>query len=133
MSDFPRKTLSDLGLLALRLGVGGMMLLGHGWPKLSKFSALADKFPDPLGVGSQLSLIMAVFGEVFCAALLMLGLLTRLAAIPFLTTMLVAAIIIHGGDPWAKKELALLYAVPAVTLLLTGPGGLSLDAWRRGR
>lgn len=133
MSDLPRKTLSDLGLLALRLGIGGMMLLGHGWPKLAKFSALAGKFPDPLGVGSQLSLVMAVFGEVVCAALLMLGLLTRLAAIPFLITMVVAVVMVHGGDPWAKKELALLYALPALTLLLTGPGGLSVDAWRRGR
>jgi uncharacterized membrane protein YphA (DoxX/SURF4 family) len=42
---------------------------------------------------------------------LVLGLATRLAAFPLLFTMLTAAFFIHGDDPWAKKELAVLYAV----------------------
>ncbi len=51
--------------------------------------------------------------------------------------MLVAAFIIHGDDPFKKQEFALLYAVPCVALMLTGPGRLSLDAlvlgWWRAR
>lgn len=133
MSEFPRKTLSDLGLLSLRAGVAGMMIFGHGWGKLTGFSARAESFADPLGIGSTFSLALAVFGEVVCAAALILGLFTRLAAIPFLTTMLVAAFLVNGGNDFAAKELALLYAVPALTLMLTGPGGLSLDAWRKRR
>ncbi len=127
--------LTSSGLLVLRLGVGAMMLLLHGWGKLMMYGDLAGRFPDPLGLGSQVSLTLAVAAEVGCALLIAIGLGTRLAAVPLLITMVVAAFIVHAGDPWAKKELALLYAAPLVTLMLTGPGRWSLDeliARRRG-
>ena len=41
--------------------------------------------------------------------------------------MLVAVLVVHGAGPFAEKEIALLYLVPFVTLLLTGPGKISLD------
>lgn len=104
------------------------MLLGHGLPKLLGFSEKIATFSDPLGVGSATSLTLAVLGEAVCSVLLILGLGTRAAALPFLITMIVAATIVHADDPWARKEFALLYAVPALTLLLTGPGRFSLDA-----
>jgi len=104
-----------------------MMLLQHGWPKLSGFADKMDSFPDPLGVGSTVSLTLAVSGEFFASLLLVLGLGTRAAAVPFAITMLVAALIVHGGDPLGDKELALMYAAGGLTLLLTGPGRWSLD------
>ncbi len=131
MSATPHSHWNGIGLLILRVGVAGMMLVGHGWPKLADFSAKSSSFPDPLGVGSTASLGLAVFGEVVCALLLILGLFTRLASVPFLITMLVAAFLVHSSDPWAKKEFALLYAIPALTLFFTGPGRLSIDARRR--
>ncbi len=106
------------------------MLLGHGLPKLMTFGEKLHRFPDPIGVGSEVSLTLAVFAEVVCAGLIAVGFATRLATIPLLVTMLVAALVIHGDDPWARKEFALLYAIPALTLLLTGPGKLSVDAAR---
>jgi len=120
--------LSNLGLLLLRLGVGSMMLGSHGWGKLTSFASKADGFPDPLGLGSPLSLALVVFAEVVCPLLLIAGLATRVAAIPLLVTMLVAAFVIHGDDPFAKKEFALLYALPCLTLVLTGAGAYSVDA-----
>lgn len=126
-------TPSSIGLLILRIGIGGFMLVAHGWGKLVGFSDLAQRFPDPLGIGSTLSLALAVFAEVVCALLLIVGLGTRLAAVPFLITMLVAAFVVHGADPWAKKEFALLYAIPALSLILTGGGRFSLDALIRSR
>lgn len=119
---------TDLGLLALRVGVGAMMLFSHGLPKLLSFSEKAATFADPLGVGSATSLALAIGGEVVGAVMVILGLGARLGALPFLVTMLVAAFVVHADDPWAKKEFALLYAVPAVALILTGPGRVSLDA-----
>ncbi len=58
-----KEKLLSIGLLLLRVSVGLMMLLGHGIPKLKGFSQLMDKFPDPLGMGSQLSLISAIGNE----------------------------------------------------------------------
>jgi putative oxidoreductase len=119
---------SSLGLLILRVVAGGMILLGHGWPKLMRFSDLSSRFPDPLGLGSTtLSLSLVLLAEVFCAVAVILGFATRLVAIPLVITMLVAAFIIHADDPWQKKEFALLYALPFLTLICTGPGKFSVD------
>ena len=126
----------DVGLAVLRLCIGAMTLFGHGLPKLVDFSAKASTFADPLGVGSTASLSLAIVGEVVASILLVVGLGTRVAAIPFIITMFVAAFVVHAGDPWARKELALLYAAPALALLLAGPGRLSIDgllAARRAR
>lgn len=123
----------ELGLLAGRVGLGLMMLLAHGMPKLNNFAAISSKFPDPLGVGSQLSLSLAIFSEVFCAGLLLLGLGTRLAASQLIITMAVAAFVVHGADPFfappgqASKEFALVYLTGFLVLFLTGPGKFSID------
>ena len=104
-----RQRAHGLGLLLLRLSVGGMMLT-HGMPKLWRLLGGATRFADPLGLGQLPSLALTVFAEVVCAALLIAGAKTRFAAAPLLFTMLVAAFIVHGGDPFKKQELALLYA-----------------------
>lgn len=131
MNNSTSQSWTAFGLLILRTSIAGMMLIAHGLPKVMDFGAKSAAFPDPLGLGSTVSLSLAIFGEVVCAVLLMLGLFTRLAAVPFLLTMLTAAFLVHAADPWAKKEFALLYAIPALTLIFTGPGAFSIDGWRR--
>jgi putative oxidoreductase len=116
----------DFGLLLLRLASGAMML-SHGWPKLSQFAERAETFRDPIGLGSELSLSLAIFAEVFCALLVMAGLATRLALLPLMFTMFVAVFIVHAEDPWARQELGLLYLMVYAALFFTGPGKYSLD------
>ncbi len=116
----------NIGLLILRLSAGGFML-SHGYPKLQRLLAGDMGFGDPLGLGSEVSLILAVFAEFFCSILLMLGLGTRLATLPLIVTMAVAAFIAHGSDPFGRKELALMYLVSYVVILLNGAGKFSLD------
>lgn len=128
----------DLGLLILRGAVGAMMAFGHGLGKVSKILAGNFAFADPIGIGPAASLVLAGAAEfLFCLAIVV-GFKTRWAAVPPLITMLVAAFIVHGGDPWAKKELALMYAVPFLALILLGGGRFTLDTLlagsrRRGR
>ena len=124
--------LTSAGLLCLRVTFGLLMLV-HGWQKLSGFGEMADKFPDPLGLGRQLGLILAIAAEFGCSLLLIFGLGTRLAAIPLAFTMFVAAFVVHAADPWQKKELAVAYLAVYVALMLTGPGQFSLDnfVWKK--
>ena len=107
------------------------MLIGHGWGKLMSFSDRVDRFPDPLGIGSTLSMSGAVLSETLFAALVLLGLITRGAVIPLIFTMGVAAFVIHGGDPLfgpgPSKEMALLYLSAYVVILIGGPGKYSAD------
>ena len=109
------------------------MLFGHGLPKLLAFSEKAARFADPLGIGPVPSFVLATAAESLGALLLMVGFLTRPSAVALTFTMLVAGLIRHGGDPWAKKELALLFACAFGALIFTGPGAFSLDAWRARR
>ncbi len=115
-------TMTNFGLLFLRLSAAGLMLGGHGWGKLIGYSEYSDKFPDPLGIGPGASMAAAIFAEVFCSILVILGIGTRLAVIPLVFTMLVAVLLVHADDPFQKKEFAMVYAIPFVTLFFTGGG-----------
>ena len=124
------KNFTDLALAILRISFSGMMLT-HGIPKLNM---LADPsaFPDPLGVSPTISLILTLIAEVLAPIFVIIGFKTKLAAIPVAITMFVAAFIIHGSDPWAKKEMALLYLIAFVVIFLAGPGRYAIDG-RKGR
>lgn len=118
---------TDVALLVVRVSGAGLML-AHGLPKLEMLlSGDPVQFPALFGLGATSSLALAVFAEVLCSVLVLIGLGTRLAVIPLIFTMLVAAFYIHGADPFVKKEPAILYLIPYVTLLLTGSGKYALD------
>jgi len=119
----------NIVLLLLRISVG-IFMLTHGWGKLLKlFGDDPIKFSDPIGVGATASLALAVFAEFFCSILLIFGMATRFAAIPLLITMLVAALIVHADDGFKKQEMALLYSVMYLAILIAGAGKISIDNW----
>lgn len=115
----------NFGLLLLRLLAGGMMLT-HGIAKLQNFTALRDLFPDPVGWGSAVSLVMIILAEVGCSLLLITGFMTRLAVLPLIFGM-VMAITTHAEMTLGSMELPLLYIGMYIVLLVTGPGHCSID------
>ena len=117
----------DLGHLSLRLAFGGTMLWQHGWPKLMQFTERMDDFADPLGIGLLLSLVLVVLAEVVCAALITLGMWTRAACIPLIIAMAVAVFMVHGDDAFGDKELAILYLIGYIAILLTGSGRFAIN------
>jgi putative oxidoreductase len=114
-------------LLVLRLGAGSLMLVKHGFDKLTHFANLAPKFADPFHIGSTTSLALVVFAEFFCAAFVVVGLFTRLACIPLVIAMSVALFSAHKSDFFGKGEAAGLFMIVFFVLLFTGPGKVSLD------
>lgn len=124
----------DWGLLILRICAGGLMAINHGYPKLMKlFGDDPIKFADVFGMGAPASLTLAVLAEFVASIFIIFGLLTRLSTIPAMFTMAVAAFMIHGADPFAKKELALVYLLMYLVIFLMGPGRISLDQKFFGR
>jgi putative oxidoreductase len=119
----------DLALLLLRVGFGGYMLIFHGWGKLIGWSRLSGGFPDPLGVSSPVSLSLTILAEVVAAALLMVGLYSRLSAFLLTITMGVAFFMVKGaklsGD--GNGEMAALYGIVFLVLLIAGGGKYSVD------
>ena len=118
---------NDIASLLLRLSLG-LLMLSHGIPKMMKLLNGNMEFGDPLGIGSPASLFLAVFAEVICSILIIIGFSTRLALIPLITTMVVAAFIVHKNDPLGTKELALIYLFGYFALFLLGSGKYSVDA-----
>lgn len=125
-----------VGLLLLRL-VTGLAFMLHGWPKMQNMTGWMG--PDaPVPGAAQAAAALSEFGG---GLLLILGLLTPLASVFLAGTMTVAIYMAHlsQGHPFVGKpgqpsyELAAVYLVIVVTLLLLGPGKLSVDALLFGR
>jgi putative oxidoreductase len=120
------KPLPSIALLILRTTSGGI-LITHGWNKLTSFAQYAAAFPDPLHIGNKYSLIITIFAEFFCSALIILGLGTRFAAVPLIICMSVITFVIHSADPFSDKEMSLLFLSAFTTILILGAGSYSLD------
>lgn len=128
-----RQSHLDVWLLLLRILVAVFMFT-HGFPKFMRLMAGGEiRFGDPIGLGPEVSLVLAIFAEVICSTFVLIGLATRLAVIPLSFTMLVAAFIAHGPDPFAEKETALLYFLIYITLWILGSGKYSVDYLLRNR
>lgn len=114
-------------LLFVRVAFGVMMLT-HGLPKMEMLlSGNGSQFPPIFGLSPEITLALAVFAEVICSVLVIVGLGTRIAVIPLIITMAVAVFMVHAADPFAQKEMASLYLAIFTGLLFTGSGKYSLD------
>lgn len=121
-----QEMVEDLVLLLARIGIG-LAMLTHGIPKLMKYEALSQTFFDPFGLGSQASLLMALFAELLCSVALILGVFTRLAAAMLLFTMLIAVYMVGMLKGWAGNELATIYCFVYALLIAFGGGRFSLE------
>jgi len=117
----------DIVLLLVRVFVGFAML-SHGFPKLQMLLAGGKiEFFDFMGLGPQISLILTVFAEFVCSILLILGLFTRVSLGFLIFTMIIAGFVVHGADPFEKREMALVYLSVYLLLMVIGAGKISVD------
>jgi len=116
----------NFGLLLFRVGVSGAMLT-HGYGKLLKILAGDFSFGDPIGIGPTASLILSTIAEFIAPLLLIVGWKTRWFALIASINMLVAFIIAHDGDAFAKKEKAFLYLIAFIFIYFSGAGKYSVD------
>ncbi len=113
-------------LFLARFGFGAMFLT-HGLQKLVNFKALSNSFPSMMGMGSTVSLSLAIFAEVFCTLGFITGFLYRLSMIPMIFTMIMAVFVVHANDPFPTKELAMLYLFVFILMYCLGPGSFAAD------
>lgn len=121
-------TAGELSLLFPRVAFGLSMALAHGLGKMPPaegfISAVGSMgFPAP-----ELFAWAAALSEFLGGLLLAAGLFTRPAAVFLSLTMAVAALIVHGSDPYQKQELSLLYLAVYLLFAIRGGGKWSLDA-----
>jgi putative oxidoreductase len=131
----------DLGLLAIRIGVGASVLLFHGWGKITggpqRWAAIGANMGN-LGVHMAPAFwgLAAALAESLGSTLILLGLFTRPAAAALAFTMLVA-MTRHLSLPedaanagWAGASHALELFAVYLGLVLLGPGRFSLRPGR---
>ena len=126
---FPQPTDSkgfSLLLLCLRIFFG-LMLTMHGLEKLYNYTELCYTFPDPTGIGSEITLLFVIFAEMMCSVAFIFGALYRLSMIPMLGVMAVAFLYIHEASI-VQGELAFIYLIVLIMMYITGPGQYSIDA-----
>jgi putative oxidoreductase len=134
----PATAAGDIGLLVLRVGFGALLVVhgtqklfgwfnGYGWSATTKaFQAMGYHPGKFFGTLAGLS-------ELTGGLLLVLGLVTPLAAAIALGTMINALHVTWSGG-LHTYELPLVYAIATVALAFTGPGRFSLDygrPWQR--
>lgn len=117
----------DLVTLLLRLGLGLIIVIQHGLPKALEFDERKMRFFDFMGLGMTTSLVLAIFAEVVCGFLLILGLFTRLAALFLMITMLVIVGLVEQWAIFGKAEFPFVLLLGFFSLLIMGPGRISLD------
>lgn len=126
----------DLGLLVLRATVG-VVMLAHGYNHVwggGRIAGTASWF-ESLGMRpGRLHAWLASLTELGAGTLLVLGLLTPLAAAGVIGTMVVAWVTNHAGNgffifrPGEGWEYVMTLTLVSVTIATVGAGGWSLDA-----
>ncbi|MCW3089301.1 MAG: DoxX family protein [Ferruginibacter sp.] len=116
----------SVAMLVLRLSAG-ILIMKHGYDKLIHFESMHNSFLNFMGIGSTFSLALVIFAEFFCGLFIVIGLFTRLAAIPLIISFSVALFKAHNGDIFGKGEPATLFLTCFIVLLLVGPGRASID------
>lgn len=119
-----------LGPLLARLFVGCLFLLS-GWNKVHKLAWFGAMFA---GWGIPYPAIMAAIAantELIGGALILIGLFTRVVAIPMVVNMLVAITVVKMKEVHSLLDfLSLdepLYTIALLWLMLEGPGVVSFD------
>lgn len=116
----------DLTLLFNRI-ILSVLMMTHGYPKLLKLFSENPSFSNPIGIGELPTLILAVFAEFIAPVFIIVGFKTKLFSFFPITTMVVAAFVVHFDDPFGRKEKAVLYLIGFMIIFLLGPGKYSVD------
>lgn len=115
----------SLLILLMRLFFG-VLFFTHGLDKMMNFNELSYTYPDVLGFGSYMTLMVTIFCEFCCSLFLIAGLLVRIMTIPMIIAMGVAFFDVHDAM-MPEGELALIYFIMFIILFFVGPGRYSVD------
>ncbi|MEN2412328.1 DoxX family protein [Flavobacterium mesophilum] len=117
---------SDLGVLVLRISVGGLMLF-HGIAKLIHGISFLVENMGAFGYAVYI-------GEVLGPIAILLGFRTRIAAVLLAVTCVVAIATAHAQDIFSisehggyANELLMLYLLGSIALFFTGAGKFAVS------
>lgn len=128
-SDSAPVSLTQASLLLLRVVLGTVMV-HNGLDKLADIPGFAEAYVEAIGLPFPIFFAYcAALTEVLASPLLIIGLLTRPAALGLFTTMLVANYhhILIGGFSIPSIELSSIYAASFAFFAVYGGGKYAID------
>jgi putative oxidoreductase len=135
LSLSPLSRLASLAPLAVRL-ITGIIILAHGWQKLTEMGPGNFGGQMLAGLGVPLPMFMGyvvTFTEIIGGLLLIVGFLSRLAALLLTINLVVAILLVKvnvgflSGSSGTGAELDLALIAGFLVILFAGPGSLSVD------
>jgi putative oxidoreductase len=117
-----RPETADAALLFLRVSASVLVLGVHGLPKALHIRAQLGAIEDPLHLGSAFTLAFAILAEVACPVLMILGVLTRLAALPIIVVTVVALTLVHPDWNFGQAQSAWMLLILFSTVAIGGAG-----------
>ncbi len=130
--DFPflvmyLEKISAFAPLPIRI-MAGIAFIIHGLPKFENLQGTQGFFAS-VGIPADLALLIGLL-EVIGGVLLIVGLLTRIASILFIIEMIGAILVVKAGNSFTGEggyEVDLLLMTISISLLLSGPGRVSIE------
>ena len=124
------KKTDSAALLVARLTVG-VLFVSTGWGKVNNLAKVTDFFTE-LGIPMPgFNATLASYTELVCGFLLVIGLASRLAAIPLVVTMTVAILTAKKSELHSIPDLfgfvEWTYLAILLVIFALGPGKLALD------
>jgi putative oxidoreductase len=129
MSKFfsSRPFLFSSGLLITRI-ILGSFLIYHGWEFFDQEKMKEYQQWETFTSSSGASLVYAGKGaELVAGILFVLGLLTRIACLLTIGTMLYIAFVLGDGKVFSNDQHPVLFVLISIVFIFTGPGKYSLD------
>jgi putative oxidoreductase len=118
--------LAQYGPLPIRI-LAGIAFIVHGLPKLSNIAGTEQFFANMVGLPASMALPVGLL-EVIGGIALIVGVLTRIASIMFIIEMIGSTITAKLSRGFiGGYEVDLLLMAISISLLLTGPGRISIE------
>lgn len=122
--------LKPLALLLGRLAVG-LVFLSTGWGKVHNLDKVTQFFTELHIPAPGFHAVLVGYSELLCGAAIIIGLLTRLATIPLIVSMIVAILTAKRADLHGLFDLVgfeeFTYLVVLVMIAILGPGDWAVD------
>jgi putative oxidoreductase len=123
------KTRKDVGLLLMRVFIGGRLLYGvldnvFSWSRMQEFRDFLQLFHFPMPL---VSAVVSVYAQATAGVLILIGWKIRWAALLMIVNFLVALLVVHRGQTVEQMTPALAMMAGSLLFLFTGAGRYSAD------
>ena len=120
-------------LLIHRVIISILFVFGYGLKKLKMLINGEDFFYNFLGFGSDITLLLALIGELIAPIFIIIGYKTRFFTALPLFMMFIVVFDVKSGEPFKSYESALLYLISLSIIIIAGPGKYSIDNYIKGK